>query len=254
MASPHVSIPAPYAPLSNVLTVIRRLRDRGLPDILSPQELARLGIPDGNIGRTLQALRFLGLIDEDGRRTEAFTRLGRVAAVEYPAVLGSIVEAAYTPVFTIVNPSEATELQIFDAFRCYQPEAQRARMISLFLGLCREAGLIPGAPNERRPRTRRPLDSKRPSAGARPGNAVHEQSVPPLDDSRGDQAPDYQLVQALVHQLPKHGRWTAARRDRWIQALIANVDLLVDITEEPSVSVERPTKDVEEQASETSLA
>jgi hypothetical protein len=32
-----------------------------------------------------------------------------------------------------------------------------------------------------------------------------------------------------MQQLPKDGRWTQARRDRWIAAFEANVDLLVEI-------------------------
>ena len=48
---------APYAPVHNVLTVIRRLRERGLPDPLTIQELERIGIPAGNAPRTLETTR-----------------------------------------------------------------------------------------------------------------------------------------------------------------------------------------------------
>ena len=58
---------APYAPVANVLTVIRRLRETGLPDPLKLQQLERIGIPQGNAPRTLATLRFLGLVgDEQG--------------------------------------------------------------------------------------------------------------------------------------------------------------------------------------------
>ena len=63
---------APYAPLANVLILIRRRRGKGLPEILNTEKLAKLGIPEGNISRTLQALRFLDLIDEEGYQSASF--------------------------------------------------------------------------------------------------------------------------------------------------------------------------------------
>ena len=146
---------APYAPLHNVLTVIRRLRDRGLPNPLTLKELERTGVPEGNAPRTLATLRGLGLIGEDGFHTPACERLGKATTTDYPGVLAEIVRAAYAPVFTLVDPSVDSEIAIQDAFRHYKPQAQRSRMVALFIGLCREAGIVAGGPPTRKAKMRR---------------------------------------------------------------------------------------------------
>src|SRR5579871_3246489 len=86
---------APYAPFGCVIAVIRRFRERGLPETLTMQEITRVGVSEGNAPRTLQALRFLKLVDEDGHRTQTFDRLGRVPTSEYAEVLGEIIKEAY---------------------------------------------------------------------------------------------------------------------------------------------------------------
>src|ERR1700730_9244810 len=105
---------APYAPSTSVLAVIRRLRDRSLPNPLTAQELTRLSISEGLANRTLRALSFLGLIDEEGHRTIAFERLGKASSNEYPELLGEVIKEAYTDVFTIIDPANATDIQIND--------------------------------------------------------------------------------------------------------------------------------------------
>jgi len=222
---------APYAPVDNVLTVIRRLRERGLPERLGLGELQTIGIPAGNAPRTLAALRFLGLVDEDGQRTQALERLDRATTEEYPQVLAEIVRAAYTPVFTIVDPAQDSDIALHDAFRPYEPKRQRPRMITLFLGLCREAGIVPGGPPARRARTRRTQVIKPEGirSAEKLGRPEVKQEEPAPTDSGGA---DYRLLAALMQQLPKDGKWSKARRDRWIQAISASVDLLVEITVE----------------------
>jgi hypothetical protein len=46
--------------------------------------------------------------------------------------------------------------------------------------------------------------------------------------------PDYGLLNGLLKQLPPDGKWTKARRDKWIQAMTASVDLLVDVVHPPA--------------------
>jgi hypothetical protein len=228
---------APYAPVNNVLSVIRRVRERGLPDALSFGELQRIGIPAGNAARTLAALRFLGLVDEDGRRTTAFDRLGRAKSDEYNEVLAEIVHDAYKGVFSIVDPSQHSDIEIADAFRGLEPQAQRDRMITLFMGLCREAGIVAGgrAP-EARPR-RHPRRQERHDRGQRQARQRKEPS--PVEDEQDRPAGlDLRLLSGLIQQLPKDGKWTTSQRDRWLQAMAANVDLLVEVDDKKAQSKE----------------
>lgn len=223
---------APYAPVSNVLSVIRRLRQRGLPDVLTTQELPRLGVPEGNVTRTLAALRFLGLIDDENRRTEIFNRLGRASTGEYPEILAEILKAAYSPVFGIVDPAEATDIQLNDAFRSFAPQAQRNRMIVLFTGLCQEAGIRTGGPPEERTRAKNPRGER----NTPPQNGRHR---PPVTQSNGSRSSGplngtksrYYVIHALVDSLPSSGEWTEGEYDLWLAALEANVRYLIRVVD-----------------------
>lgn len=235
----HVEKLAPYAPFGCVIAVIKRLRERGLPETLTLQEITRIGVSEGNASRTLQALKFLKLVDEEGHRTQTFDRIGRVPTSEYAEVFGEIIKEAYSDVFTIVDPAESTDIEINDAFRHYQPQAQRARMVTLFRGLCQEVGLIAGGPPETRKRAKAVTGIKHSSAS----NSANFRK-PQMETSHSLEAtgilngnstvlgPEYALLQGLLQQLPSDKKWKQERRDRWLQAFTASVDLLIDIEPE----------------------
>ncbi|MCH8009446.1 MAG: DUF5343 domain-containing protein [Chloroflexi bacterium] len=225
---------APYAPVNNVLTVLRRLREHGLPEALSFGSLERIGIPAGNAPRTLAALRFLGLVDEEGQRKPAFERLARAKSEEYNEALADIVRAAYAAVFGIVDPEETSDIEVADAFRGFEPQRQRDKMITLFMGLCREAGIVTsGRAPEARPRRRQRQNgegSDQPKPQPRQQRrrrdpSLSEEQEPPVA------GPDLRLLSGLMQQLPKDGKWTQERRDRWLQAMAANVDVIVQLAE-----------------------
>lgn len=228
----------PYAPGANVISLLRRRRDGRLPETLTLQELERLGIPQGSAPRVLVALQFLGLVDDEGRQTASFQRLGKVSDDEYPGVLAEIIRSAYPRVFDVVDPAEASDVQLSDAFRGFQPEAQRPRMITLFQALSREAGIVPGGPVEprfRRARATTPRSVGTESIQKKPSRVSTRQMTEGVPGGIVTQpAADYRLLVTLLDQLPTEGRWTRERRDRWLQAVTANLDLLVEIIEPSS--------------------
>src|SRR6266571_3063613 len=197
----------PYAPLAPLVALIRRRREKGLPEVLNSEKLAQLGISEGNISRILQALRFLNLIDEEGHQTEWFSRIARAKEQEYQSILAEIIKGAYHDVFTIIDdPKQATDIELNDAFRFYQPQSQRSRMIFLFRGLCQEAGLIAGGPPTTRKRARtttpsKPLSSS--SSGAKKAQLKEAfQSEPYQSPSQQASQPvsnqDFALIRGLV--------------------------------------------------------
>lgn len=113
-----------------------------MPDLVDKDWLERIGISPHLTAKNLHALRFLGLIDNDGYTTPVSSRLRIATSEEYPSVLEEIIRKAYRLVFEIRNPSDDSRTRIDDAFRKEQPQAQRSRMVALFLGLCQLA-LIP---------------------------------------------------------------------------------------------------------------
>jgi hypothetical protein len=233
---------APYAPANNVITLLRRFRERGLPEKITNQVATQSGIPEGNISRTLQALRVMDLIDEEGNRTPTFNRLGKAREDEYPALLAEVLREAYKDVFMYINnPAEASEMDIINAFRPYEPQAQRGRMISLFRGLCQEAGLIPGGKTVTPKRVRVTSTIKSPvllraanQTAAQQENTAQVNTYPasPTPNRLVSIAHDYGLLEALLQQLPQDKKWTKKSRDRWLKAITANVDVLIEVEDE----------------------
>jgi len=223
---------APYGPPATALDVIHRARDRGIPEVLVSDALSAIGVPEAVHGRTLAVLRHLDLVDDNGRRTPLFDRLARATTEEYPEVLAEILRAAYAPIFQIVDPAQDDERRIDDAFRQYEPAGQRARMVTLFMGLCREAGIAPAgesgsAARRPQPRATRPRSQQR----ARPRERQPNSSVA-LDDSNVDRRPLHQMVDAL----PSEGWWTPDLRRRWLRALEAAIDYAIDVRESPMLN------------------
>jgi hypothetical protein len=228
---------APYAPAKAVLGVIDQYRNRGLPDPLTTGNLERVGVPASMGPRTLQALRFLGLIDEGGNRLESFEQLKRAKTEEYPGQLAEVVHAAYLPVFTVVDPATDTDTAVADAFRGYDPGAQRGKMLALFRGLCSAAGIVEG---DRRPKGGAP---KKPTGGAlAPRAKAPKKPTPPTDTPSPERTADdegvvdIRLITAIIQQLPRERRWTGSRRKKWLLAIESAVDLLIEIDESGGTS------------------
>ena len=147
---------APYAPPQNVLDVLHYVRKRKLPEMFDARVLTSIGIPNGNVSRTLATFRFLGLTNEDNRCEPAFDRLARATDDDYPEQFAQVIREAYKTVFTYVDPTEDDLVKLHNVFRQhYDPQAQRTRMVALFVALCREGGITTDAQSEPRPRARR---------------------------------------------------------------------------------------------------
>lgn len=147
----------PYAAPSNVISVIQRVRTRNMPSKIDEQFLDIAGVSANVYGRVFDALRFLDLIDEDGRPTDRLVALGAATDEEYPDLLATVVRSAYVEDFDKIDPGQDPQPKIVGAFRPYQPKSQTSRMVMLFLGLCREAGIpVLDAPRERSMRTSTP--------------------------------------------------------------------------------------------------
>lgn len=246
---------APYAPPQNVLDVLRYVRKRKLPDVFDVNTVKSIGVPEGNVSRTLATFRFLHLIEEDGHSRDTFDRLARATDEEYPEQLAQAVREAYGTIFTYWEPAEDDNVRLNNLFRQhYNPQAQRTRMVTLFLALCREAGILIGAAAESRPRARRvstPKDNgaKRTRDGRTAQAPVAEQ--PPLFPHQpamsspsavdiGELDGYYVLCWETMKRLPSDHRWTAKQRTKWLQAIAAVVDLLVEVDS----AEEMPTRDM----------
>jgi len=166
----------PYASPANVLEVVHRYRDRNLPEEIDVKLLSEIGIPKGNVHRTLSALQFLGLLDDAGSPTAAFASLQMASDPEYQTIFEGLVRSGYREVFKVIDPAKDTQFVIDNHFRRYSPQSQRHRMITLFLALCREAGI----PTIDTPRQRK-------MKGGVGGSSIARR-VPPLKFQTGPEA------------------------------------------------------------------
>ena len=165
----------------------------------------------------------------------------REGCVNVPDYCLSILQNSYADVFVIVDPATDLRDKIDDAFRQFEPAAQRERMVILFVGLCKEAGVNiassePGTQRDRKPVAERQTRGKPPRR-----KAVQSQSEvsaiaesPQIDILKSEPRVNYELVAALMRQLPTDGKWLSNQRDRWLKALTANIDLIIETIDEPS--------------------
>jgi len=240
----------PYAPPQNIITFLKRIRGSTLPQVVDQDYLGRLGIPTGNANRVLQALRFLCLLPEDGHPTDNLKRLQVASVSDYPTVLGHILREAYSEVFEFVdlNDPSLTFEQVSDAFRTYDPHGQNTRMVTLFLGLCKEAEMIANAPTPRSKGGRPALTKKantsisqrgRSAPPASDGGGAYANGIKPEDDSQkharigtphGDKRQRLSNMFDLYREaIPEPCEWTQEEYNTWLEGFIGSLKLFVKI-------------------------
>jgi hypothetical protein len=230
--------PAPYTAPSAVLDFVTRYRNRGLSTPFTGEVLARAGVSDSLIPRTLQALVTLDLITAEGMPTETLEGLRRAPETEFKQKLAAWINAVYADVLSFANPTD-DEQTIRDAFRAYNPVGQQSRMVTLFIGLCRAAGLRTDEQSQSAPRPA----ARKPAVGNMQGtvriggfkSTGKLQNAPPSGNKQavvpGLPAP---LV-ALLTKLPAEGgSWTQLERDKFEAAFKALLDFSYDIGDPPA--------------------
>jgi len=242
---------APYCPPATLLQVITHYRKRDVPERLTKTDMLQIGVAEGLINRTWNGLRFMQLIEDDGLTTENFRALRFATDEDYQTVLLGILRAAYANIFSVIDPALATEQQLERAFIPYSPGAQRPRMITLFLALCREAGIAVKEPPKQRP-TQMQTDARadRPTRRASaPTSSARGRETATARVTRQPNAEDAALV-AWFNNRPTVGEaWARLSRDRWAKTLMAIVDGLypdddVSLATDPEDQNERSMRSI----------
>jgi len=144
---------APYASPENVLRVLDRVHKNGLRGKVDADFLGQLGIGDGMVNRTIRALEFLGFTkpDEEGEPTSLLEQYIVSSDEDAQALLREAVASSYDLIFRAVHPETADRTAIHTAFKPMKPQGQWTRMVTLFLGLCKAAGMTVKDPPNNRP-------------------------------------------------------------------------------------------------------
>lgn len=225
--------PAPYAPASAILSIIDRHRNRGLPTPIDADVLERGGVSPSLIPRTLQALQTLDLVTEDGRPSEIFESIRLAPEAEYKQRLADWLTDAYADALAFVDPATASETDIRDAFRKYNPTGQQDRMVSLFSALFTAAGVMPE-------RQRQPAPRKASNGAPQKTRLVFKTPKPPRDreqqrqqQNTGGKNTDFGLPPALAGMVASLAaeapEWSAERRDQFVQAFRGLIDFCFPI-------------------------
>ena len=222
--------PAPYAPPSAVMGVVKRYRDRGLQTPFTKEVLQRAGVTSSLAARTLQALESLDLIDSSGEPSEAFEGLQRAPQDQFKELLASVVRSAYSDVFQFADPAKDEVSKVRDAFRVYEPRGQQSRMVTLFLGLCAEAGIISEMPKRpgRKPGIPQKKRSSGTGAGSKGGGKVKGSSGRPPKAIQATGLPE--PIVGLLAALPTEG-WSQDQRDRFLTTFEAVLDFCIPVVE-----------------------
>lgn len=207
---------APYASSGVMLGLLERNREKGLPNPMTNEQLQRLGVSDSLLPRTMQALRTLDLIGEDGRHTGILENLRRAPEAEYQAQMAAWLMAAYEHALDVVDPATSDEVTIRDAFRHYSPISMQPRMVTLFISLFEAAGVRPLAGLKATPKKASPANAT-PRLVRAVGRSIaaksHADRVPP------PVAGLHPALAGLLASLPSGAQgWTQADRDRFMTA------------------------------------
>ena len=219
---------APYAPPTAILNIVERHRQRGIPSPVDAEVLARAGISESLIPRTLMALQSLDLIDDNGSHTDVLEGLRLAPEAEYKARLAEWLNAAYADVLKFVDPATDDEAKIRDAFRPFQPTGQQARMVTLFSGLYAAAGIAAEKSVTSTKRARSGSDS---AARRKPSAKASTRKGKNFEPATGVPAP----LAGLLSSLPPEGQgWTQERRNKFVDTFGAVIDFCFPIVEQPA--------------------
>ena len=231
---------APYAPPKTVLDLIGNYRDRSLRVPFNAEVLMLAGVSDGLVNRTLQTLRLLDLIDEQGNPTPPLEGLKKAPSADFAARLAAIVRDVYAEVFQFADPTKDDTDRITDAFRVYEPAGQRGRMVTLFIGLCEAAGIIADG-KKPAPSTGRAAAMPRALGRARIANSREGERGPSVGASapiRGDGGIIPPALTGLLAAIPLQKGWTKEHRDKFVATFEAVLDFTVPIISKASAAAD----------------
>ena len=105
------------------------------PSPINVDMLKRLGMAKGKEGLAVHALKFIGVIDEEGNPTNEFDNLKK----DYQTTLKKLVEASYAELFSLIPSKLANQARLVKFFGESVETAEY--QAKLFVWFCKQAGI-----------------------------------------------------------------------------------------------------------------
>lgn len=131
---------APYVSVSALSQFFDHIRYVSTPNKVDAGLLLDYGVTKGNVFSLMSALKFLGLVDNDGKPTPAFSSL-QVMGEEFVSNLREVVTTAYADLFSRLDVSRDSREHIRNYFARNYSASQSDKATILFLDLCKEVGI-----------------------------------------------------------------------------------------------------------------
>ena len=220
----------PYAPWSEMQATLRRL-ERFTPPRVDIAFLKMHRIAPKNERAVINALKYLGIIDEEGLPTD---RLSTLQQGDYASELAAIVRHAYTDLLQRVDLRDASTETINNYFLTRKVAPSVApKCTRFFLGICEEASIevapglaVRGTQGEERTRSReRPTPHTETSpAGRRAGKEPVGRRVAVVTEYRNGAT----LLEAKLRLFEKLPNFDASWKPESIQLVFQEFHRLAD--------------------------
>lgn len=190
---------APYAPVSALREFFHKIRSMSTPPRVDRTFLQKLSIASNNEWALLSALKFLGVVDENGIPTTSYRLLQTTD--RFQETLRHLVQAAYRDLFE-TGGADKTIDELRDYFRLTSSPSQAKNAARFFHEVCKLAGISTAA---------NPLPGSAPSPAA--GGASPLERAPDTAVARRTATPNHAILEAKARLLeklpPPHPEWSA---------------------------------------------
>jgi hypothetical protein len=144
---------APYVPVATLHSFLERIRWVTTPKKVDKKLLDDYGIPEPNKSALLSALKFLGLIEDDGTPTSLLRKL-QSSGDEFRSNLEEVVRKSYADLFVRFDILKGDREKICNYFATNYSPATAKKATILFIDLCKEIGVLAGETEGETPETR----------------------------------------------------------------------------------------------------
>jgi len=134
---------APYVPVTTLRSFLERIRWVTTPKKVDKKLLDDYGIPEPNKSALLSALKFLGLIEDNGIPTPLFRKL-QSSGDEFRSNLEEAVRKSYADLFVRFDVLKGDRERICNYFATNYSPATAKKATILFIDLCKEVGVLAG--------------------------------------------------------------------------------------------------------------